>query len=250
MALSMIRLELARTPDFPEGSAQHGYEFMAPLTADGQLDRDGWHRHRSLVGSAASGPERTTSTVSSCTIAAASGRSCTTACPRPSQEPIFRFDRHRFAVGEYVAITEHDGAQRTFRVVQVAASEVAQGRCRSSLATGASIMSIRIILTPLFGGAADAGALNVGLGIAHRFQAHLGALFVRIDPFDAIPVVGEGVSPAIVDQLTEAAAAEMDRQRAAARATFEVACSAASSRSPTPARPGPFGRLAGGDRPP
>jgi hypothetical protein len=25
------------------------------------------------------------------------------------EEPIFRFDRHRFIEGEYVSITEHDG---------------------------------------------------------------------------------------------------------------------------------------------
>ncbi len=88
-------------------------------------------------------------------------------------------------------------------------------------------MSIRIILTPVFGEAADAGALHAGLSAAQRFQAHLRALFVRIDPFDAVPIVGEGVSPAIIDQLTEAAAAEMERRRAAARATFDTACSAA-----------------------
>jgi nucleotide-binding universal stress UspA family protein len=105
-------------------------------------------------------------------------------------------------------------------------------------------MSIRIILTPLFGGAADAAALNVGLGVARRFQAHLGALFVRIDPFDAIPVVGEGVSPAIIDQLTEAAAAEMERQRTAARASFEAACGAASVPL-ADAAPGPRGPSAG-----
>jgi hypothetical protein len=35
------------------------------------------------------------------------------------EESIFRFDRHRFVVGEYVSITEHDGVQRTFRVAEV-----------------------------------------------------------------------------------------------------------------------------------
>jgi nucleotide-binding universal stress UspA family protein len=105
-------------------------------------------------------------------------------------------------------------------------------------------MSVRIILAPLFGGAADVGALNVGLGVARRFQAHLGALFVRIDPFDAIPIVGEGVSPAIIDQLTEAAAAEMDRQRGAARTAFEAACSAVSI-PVADAAPGPRGPSAG-----
>ncbi len=90
-------------------------------------------------------------------------------------------------------------------------------------------MSIRIILTPLFGDASDARALKAGLGIAHRLKAHLAALFVRIDPSDAIPIVGEGVSPAIIEQLIQAAEAEMNRQRAAARATFEAACAAAGT---------------------
>ena len=34
-------------------------------------------------------------------------------------EPIFRFDSHIFAVGEYVTITEHDGEDRVFKVVGV-----------------------------------------------------------------------------------------------------------------------------------
>ncbi|MDH3770219.1 MAG: hypothetical protein OET79_04410 [Nitrospirota bacterium] len=34
-------------------------------------------------------------------------------------EPIFRFDQHRFVRGDYVSITEHDGIQRTFRVADI-----------------------------------------------------------------------------------------------------------------------------------
>jgi nucleotide-binding universal stress UspA family protein len=85
-------------------------------------------------------------------------------------------------------------------------------------------MSIRVILTPLFGDPADASALTAGLSLAHRFEAHLTALFVRLDPSDAVPVVGEGISPAIVEQLIQAAEAEMDRQRGAARSAFETVC--------------------------
>ena len=32
--LKRIRLHLARSKDFPSGSAHHGYEFVAPLDAD------------------------------------------------------------------------------------------------------------------------------------------------------------------------------------------------------------------------
>ena len=42
MSLKRIRLELARTPDFPEGSPAHGYEFVAPLDTKGHLDSSEW----------------------------------------------------------------------------------------------------------------------------------------------------------------------------------------------------------------
>ena len=35
------------------------------------------------------------------------------------KEPIFRFGSHVFKKGEYVSIREHDGVERTFRVVSV-----------------------------------------------------------------------------------------------------------------------------------
>ena len=46
MTLQRIRLELARTPQFPNGSSRHGYEFTAPLDARGQLDPAGWSRDK------------------------------------------------------------------------------------------------------------------------------------------------------------------------------------------------------------
>src|SRR5258706_4821363 len=36
--LNFIRLDLARTPEFPEGSSAHRYEFLAPLTKDAHID--------------------------------------------------------------------------------------------------------------------------------------------------------------------------------------------------------------------
>jgi nucleotide-binding universal stress UspA family protein len=88
-------------------------------------------------------------------------------------------------------------------------------------------MSIRIVLVPLFGGASDALSLEAAFGVAQRFGARANGLFVRIDPRDAIPMIGEGVSPAVLDQLVQAAAAEMDRRSALARAAFDAACAKA-----------------------
>ena len=46
MTLKTIRLELARNPDFPEGSAAHGYDLKAPLDMDGHLDAEAWRKQR------------------------------------------------------------------------------------------------------------------------------------------------------------------------------------------------------------
>jgi hypothetical protein len=42
--LSKIRLELARTKEFLEGSRDIGYEFTAPLKADGRIDVDAFRK--------------------------------------------------------------------------------------------------------------------------------------------------------------------------------------------------------------
>ena len=119
MTMKSIRLELARNPDYPEGSSAHGYAFRAPLTPDGLLDQAAIAAHQA-----------------DCTV-----RRFWAGEPdevghlkrkrngpwmfhydgmdSDEDEPIFKFDRHHFVEGEYVSITEHDGVQRTFRVVSV-----------------------------------------------------------------------------------------------------------------------------------
>ncbi len=42
--LTRIRLELARSPEFPSGSSQHGYEFVAPLDGEARLDPSAWKK--------------------------------------------------------------------------------------------------------------------------------------------------------------------------------------------------------------
>jgi hypothetical protein len=44
--LKRIRLNLARSKQFPSGSVRHGYEFVAPLDAVGHIDPLLWHQHR------------------------------------------------------------------------------------------------------------------------------------------------------------------------------------------------------------
>jgi len=44
MSFFHIRLEMARTPEFPKGNPNRGYEFSAPLDKDGHLDKDAWEQ--------------------------------------------------------------------------------------------------------------------------------------------------------------------------------------------------------------
>ena len=48
--LKRVRLELARSKDFPMGSARHGYEFVAPLDSKGHIDPHLWHKYREYCG--------------------------------------------------------------------------------------------------------------------------------------------------------------------------------------------------------
>src|SRR6476646_4409658 len=45
-AFKRIRLNLARSKEFPNGSSHHGYEFIVPLDADSHIDTAQWRAHR------------------------------------------------------------------------------------------------------------------------------------------------------------------------------------------------------------
>ncbi len=117
--MKTIRLELARSKEFPEGSATHGYEVKAPLQSDGHLDVDAWRKQRELCtvrrfwGDAEE--ER------GLLVHTAKRRWAFSYVPGDDadDEPIFRLDNHVFRAGEYLSITEHDGVERTFRVASV-----------------------------------------------------------------------------------------------------------------------------------
>jgi hypothetical protein len=116
--LKTIRLEAARSKEFPEGSTHHGYEFVAPLTPDGRLDEAAFKTERALCRVRRFWKD----------TADESGRLVRTrhhtwafsyAPGEDDDEPFFHLETHRLAPGEYVTVREHDGVARTFRVVAV-----------------------------------------------------------------------------------------------------------------------------------
>lgn len=119
MSLKKIILKLARTPEFPDGSDDIGYEFYAPLDSNGFLDKDVWNseKDKCTVLHFWKGKEDEKGYL------VRHGDNVWLFDYDPTtendDEPIFRFDQHKFVEGEYVSITEHDGVQRTFKIDKV-----------------------------------------------------------------------------------------------------------------------------------
>jgi hypothetical protein len=118
MSLMRVRLELARSPDFPEGSAAHGYEFIAPLNKDGRIDATAWKQLKDqcrVTRFWGDEPEET----GSLRHVGHGWRFDYDKADDADDEPFFKLDKHPLSPGEYVSIKEHDGVQRPFRVLMV-----------------------------------------------------------------------------------------------------------------------------------
>lgn len=120
MTLSIVRLELARTPEFPDGSSLHGYEFVAPLTPEGHLDAEGWKKHRKRCRVRRFWEGEATEQGHLVHRRGGTWAFHYDVLGDPEEdEPGFKFDQHVFKEGEYVSLREQDGELRTFRVVSI-----------------------------------------------------------------------------------------------------------------------------------
>lgn len=88
-------------------------------------------------------------------------------------------------------------------------------------------MSVRKVLVPLSGIATEAAVLGTGMTVAKTFGAQLVGLFVRADPNEALPYLGDGVSGQVIEQLMQAAKEGSDKASAKARVMFVDAASKA-----------------------
>ena len=120
MSLSRIVMRLARNPgtEFAGGDDHRGYALTAPLTPDGLIDEAAYSGAKAACMVRRFAPDEDP----------ADGR-----LARRGQrwffdyddgsdvddEPVHRLGEHRFAVGEYVTVTDDDGRPLTYKVVEV-----------------------------------------------------------------------------------------------------------------------------------
>jgi hypothetical protein len=121
--LHHITLHLARSKDFPEGSARHGYEITAPLDEQGRLDQEEWARKRAHCRVRRFWPneaDRQGLLVHRPGGAGGATWMIDYKQDRPGDEEAgYRLNQHRFVKGEYVTIQDEDEKPYTFEVVSV-----------------------------------------------------------------------------------------------------------------------------------
>lgn len=101
-------------------------------------------------------------------------------------------------------------------------------------------MAFKKILCVLCGGDGDVAALETAFAVAKPQDGHVAGLFVRNDPREAVPMMGEGVSGSLVEQIVEIADRDSAERAGGARQRFEGVRTRFGA-APAAAAPGPGG---------
>src|SRR5437868_14971983 len=88
-------------------------------------------------------------------------------------------------------------------------------------------MTPKSILVLVDGSALSDATLDTAVSIAKLFGAQLEALHVRADPATLVPIVGEGMSGAMVEQVMDAMAKSVDGRAKRARSAYDKAAAKA-----------------------
>lgn len=120
MTLSRIVMRLARNPgtEFAGGDDHRGYALTAPLTADGMIDEAAYGKAKAQCAVRRFAPDED----------AVDGRLARKGDrwffdydedDSADDEPVHRLGQHRFALGEYVSVSDEDGRLLTYKVMEV-----------------------------------------------------------------------------------------------------------------------------------
>lgn len=122
--LRRVKLERAREKGKPDPLPGTGYEFVAPLDANGHIDLEGWKNYRTLcfVHRLEKGMVEERGLL----VHRAGGQGGATwafdyELGEGDEEAGYRFGSHAFKPGEYVSVRDEDGELHTYRVETVTA---------------------------------------------------------------------------------------------------------------------------------
>lgn len=121
MTLSRIVMRLARNPgtEFAGGDDHRGYALTAPLTDDGHLDEVAYAKTKDACAVRRFAPDEDPMDGRLARRGARWFFDYDDGGAPVDDEPVHRLGEHRFAVGEYVTVTDEDGRPLTYKVVEV-----------------------------------------------------------------------------------------------------------------------------------
>lgn len=117
MNWTSIRLELARTPEFPGGSASRAYLLRLPLDADGLIDAGALGRTPARATVHRFWPNQPD--MSGYVIPTPRGWAFSYEIGEEDDETVFHLETHPIRIGEYITLTEPDGSRLPFRVADL-----------------------------------------------------------------------------------------------------------------------------------
>ena len=113
----LVRLELARTADYPEGSSDRAYVLRLPLDEDGLIYEAAIAFHPELATVRRSWPNERDR--KGYLVKKPNGWAFSYALGDDDDEAIYHLEFHPIRLGDYITLTESDGERLPFRVVQL-----------------------------------------------------------------------------------------------------------------------------------
>jgi hypothetical protein len=120
---NIVRLELARTPEFPAGSASRAYMLRVPLDGAGLIDEAALAQRPAMATVRRFWPNEPDQT--GYLVRNGQGWSFSYAVCDEDDEKLFHLEAHPMRLDDYVTITEPDGAAFPFRIVRAQPDGVA-----------------------------------------------------------------------------------------------------------------------------
>ncbi len=117
MSWNTIRLELARTGDYPHGSASRSYLLRLPLDEAGMIDEAARQAEPARATVRRFWPNQ--ADLSGYVIRTRDGWAFSYRIGEEEDETVFHLETHPIRLGAYITLTEPDGQQLPFRVASL-----------------------------------------------------------------------------------------------------------------------------------